>query len=318
MRGAVMSFNSYSSLHIFAQIAGSLSFKEAAGALHLTQSALSHRIRKLEQELGFPLFVRQTRKIALTAEGERLYRQVSRHFAAVSHEIDDIRHQALSGTLEVGSTPTFAQHWLVPRLRAFYRQHPELGVYLRSKGSRVDFALHPADIWIDYGDGHYPGLESQKLFDEVLMPVCSPTYADEMGLRDNPARLAACLLLHDIESIQPSDPQSEWRGWLTSHGLDAGLCRHHYSFTHYDAAIIGACSGLGVAMGRYQLARELVARGQLIFPFDHSHHQGLGYYVVTRKDFAEHPKVRAFMDWLLCEAASHGRVSPPCHRPVIE
>ena len=70
-----MSFNSYSSLHIFAQIAGSLSFKEAAGALHLTQSALSHRIRKLEQELGFPLFVRQTRKIALTAEGERLYRQ---------------------------------------------------------------------------------------------------------------------------------------------------------------------------------------------------------------------------------------------------
>ena len=104
-----MSFSSFTSLHIFAQIAGCLSFKEAAEALHLTQSALSHRIRKLEQELGFQLFVRQTRRIALTPEGERLYRQVSRHFGSVCHEIEDIRHQALRGSLEIGSTPTFAQ-----------------------------------------------------------------------------------------------------------------------------------------------------------------------------------------------------------------
>lgn len=301
-----MNFSSYSSLHIFAHIAGCLSFKEAAETLHLTQSALSHRIRKLEQELGFPLFVRQTRKIALTGEGERLYRQVSRHFAAVSHEIEDIRHQALRGTLEVGSTPTFAQHWLVPRLRRFYGQHPELSLHLRSKGSRVDFALHPADLWLDYGDGHYPGLESQKLLDEVLMPVCSPAYAEERGLLEAPERLVDCLLLHDVESIQQSDPRSEWRGWLAANGLEADLCPHHYSFTHYDAAIIGAAAGLGVAMGRYQLARELVARGQLIFPFDTSYDQGLGYYVVTRKDFADLPKVRAFIAWLQQEIGQAG------------
>ncbi len=232
-----MSFSSFTSLHIFAQIAGCLSFKEAAEALHLTQSALSHRIRKLEQELGFQLFVRQTRRIALTPEGERLYRQVSRHFGSVCHEIEDIRHQALRGSLEIGSTPTFAQHWLVPRLKGFYGLHPELSLHLRSKGSRVDFALHPADLWIDYGDGHYPG-------------------------------------------------------------LDEGSCRHHYSFTHYDAAISGARSGLGVAMGRYQLARDLVARGELIFPFDTTYHQGLGYHVVTRREFVDVPKVRAFVDWL--------------------
>jgi LysR family transcriptional regulator, D-serine deaminase activator len=293
-----MSFSSFTSLHIFAQIAGCLSFKEAAEALHLTQSALSHRIRKLEQELGFQLFVRQTRRIALTPEGERLYRQVSRHFGSVCHEIDDIRHQALRGTLEIGSTPTFAQHWLVPRLRRFYDSHPELSLQLRSKGSRVDFALHPADVWIDYGDGHYPGLESQLLLDEVLMPVCSPAYAEAMRLQDAPARLADCLLLHDVESIRQSDPRSEWRGWLTEAGLDADTGRHHYGFTHYDAAIIGARSGLGVAMGRYQLARALVARGELVFPFDTSYHQGLGYHVVTRREFAEVAKVRAFITWL--------------------
>ena len=181
-----MSFSSFTSLHIFAQIAGCLSFKEAAEALHLTQSALSHRIRKLEQELGFQLFVRQTRRIALTPEGERLYRQVSRHFGSVCHEIEDIRHQALRGSLEIGSTPTFAQHWLVPRLKGFYGLHPELSLHLRSKGSRVDFALHPADLWIDYGDGHYPGLDSLPLLDEVLMPVCSPAYAEQMGLLEAP------------------------------------------------------------------------------------------------------------------------------------
>ena len=293
-----MSFSSFTSLHIFAQIAGCLSFKEAAEALHLTQSALSHRIRKLEQELGFQLFVRQTRRIALTPEGERLYRQVSRHFGSVCHEIDDIRHQALRGSLEIGSTPTFAQHWLVPRLKGFYGLHPELSLHLRSKGSRVDFALHPADLWIDYGDGHYPGLDSLPLLDEVLMPVCSPAYAEQMGLLEAPERLAACLLLHDVESIPQSDPRSEWRGWLAAAGIDEGSCRHHYSFTHYDAAISGARSSLGVAMGRYQLARDLVARGELIFPFDTTYHQGLGYHVVTRREFVDVPKVRAFVDWL--------------------
>lgn len=299
-----MTFANFTSLQVFAQIAGCLSFKEAAEALHLTQSALSHRIRKLEQELGFQLFVRQTRRIALTAEGERLYRQVSRHFAAVCHEIDDIRHQALRGSLEVGSTPTFAQHWLVPRLRRFYDRHPELSLYLRSKGSRVDFALHPADLWIDYGDGHYPGLDSQRLLDEVLMPVCSPAYARQMGLLTDPTRLADCLLLHDVESIRQSDPHSEWRGWLATAGLPADLARQHYSFTHYDAAIIGARSGLGVAMGRYQLARELVARGELVFPFDTAYDQGLGYHLVTRKEFGELPRVRAFLAWLGEEAAA--------------
>ncbi len=293
-----MPFASFSSLHIFAQIAACLSFKEAAEALHLTQSALSHRIRKLEQELGFQLFVRQTRRIALTPEGERLYREVSRHFASVCHEIEDIRHQALRGTLEVGSTPTFAQHWLVPRLGRFYQRHPDLGLQLRSKGSRVDFALHPADLWIDYGDGHYPGLDSRLLLDEVLLPVCSPAYAEQMGLLDAPERLAACLLLHDVESIRQSDPHSEWRGWLAAAGLPAETGRHHYSFTHYDAAIIGARAGLGVAMGRFQLARELVARGELIFPFDTPYDQGLGYHVVTRREFSALPRVRAFLDWL--------------------
>ena len=189
-----MSFSSFTSLHIFAQIAGCLSFKEAAEALHLTQSALSHRIRKLEQELGFQLFVRQTRRIALTPEGERLYREVSRHFASVCHEIEDIRHQALRGTLEVGSTPTFAQHWLVPRLGRFYQRHPDLGLQLRSKGSRVDFALHPADLWIDYGDGHYPGLDSRLLLDEVLLPVCSRLMPSRWGcsMRRNGWRRACC------------------------------------------------------------------------------------------------------------------------------
>ena len=130
------------------------------------------------------------------------------------------------------------------------------------------------------------------------MPVCSPAYAEQMGLLEAPERLANCLLLHDVESIPQSDPRSEWRGWLTAAGIAEGSCRHHYSFTHYDAAIIGACSGVGVAMGRYQLARDLVARGELIFPFDTTYHQGLGYHVVTRREFVDVPKVRAFVDWL--------------------
>ena len=95
-------------------------------------------------------------------------------------------------------------------------------------------ALHPADLWLDYGDGHYPGLDSQPLLDEVLLPVCSPAYAQQMGLLADPGRLADCLLLHDVESIRQSDPHSEWRGWLAAAGLPADLARQHYSFTSYN------------------------------------------------------------------------------------
>lgn len=293
-----MVFQDFSSLYIFERIAHLLSFKEAASSLNLTQSALSHRIRKLEKDLGFQLFERQTRRIALTLEGERLYHVIAHHFSAVKNEIDGIQNQALHGKLEIGSTPTFAQYWLAPRLSSFYRAYPELDLHIRSKGSRVNFSLYPADLWIDYGDGNYPNLTVTPLMDEVLMPVCTQQYADTMGLIDHPERLTECLLLHDVESIDQNDPKSEWRGWLEQEGLRVDTCHHHYSFTHYDTAIIAARSGLGIAMGRYQLAKSLVERGDLIFPFDAAYSQGLGYYVIHRNDMAEFPRIKAFCQWL--------------------
>lgn len=293
-----MSFQNFNSLYFFERVAEHLSFKHAAQELHLTQSALSHRIRKLEQELGFKLFVRHTRKITLTEEGKRLYQQISQNFSLISNEINDISQGALHGELSIGSTPTFAQHWLAPRLIDFYRLYPQLNLQICSKGSRVDFNLHPAELWIDYGDGHYPHLSVTHLMDEVLMPVCSPNYAERMKLWDHPDRLQECLLLHNVESIEQTDRQSEWRGWLANHDLQSRSLNAGYSFTHYDSAIIAACSGLGVAMGRYQLARPLVERGELVFPFDSAYNQNLGYYAVTRNEFSELARVKAFCQWL--------------------
>jgi LysR family transcriptional regulator, D-serine deaminase activator len=296
-----MAFTDFTSLFFFERVARCQSFKLAAEELHLTQSALSHRIRTLESRLGFVLFTRQTRQIRLTAEGERLFLLLNRNFAAVTDEVEDIRFNALRGTLSVGCTPTFAQHWLAPRLVSFHHRYPDLSLQLRSKGSRVDFNLYPSDLWIDYGDGHYPGLSVTLLFDEVLLPVCSPDYARQMQLHDTPAALYDCLLLHDVESIEQSDYRWEWRSWFAQAGL--GRLEHcrEYNFTHYDAAIIAARSGLGVAMGRYRLAKPLLDQGELTAPFDTVLNPGLAYYLVARKDRIQQPRAHAFRTWIMDE-----------------
>jgi len=298
-----MAFSDFTSLYFFERVARCLSFKLAAEELHLTQSALSHRVRTLEARLGFVLFTRQTRRIELTAEGERLFLLLNRNFAAVADEIEDIRFNALRGTLSVGCTPTFAQHWLAPRLPSFQQRYPDLSLQLRSKGSRVDFNLYPSDVWIDYGDGHYPGLAVTPLLAETLLPVCSPDYAQRMGLAGRPTALYDCLLLHDVESIEQSDYRWEWRGWCAQAGLDDPERCREYSFTHYDAAIIAARAGLGVAMGRYQLARPLLESGELTAPFDVVYDPGLAYALVAHKDRMEQPRARAFRAWLMDEVA---------------
>ena len=167
-------------LHTFEVTASHLSFTRAAEDLHLTQGAVSHRIRHLEELLGFRLFIRMTRKLALTQEGERLLATLSRSLRQISDEIEDIREQDLRGLLHIGIAPTLAQLWLMPRLADFQRSWPSLNLKLKVRAGVVDFHEEQVDLAIYYGNGSLRrplsgAVDARTLTARLLPGICAAT-----------------------------------------------------------------------------------------------------------------------------------------------
>ena len=144
-------------LQTFEVTARHLSFTLAAHEMNLTQGAVSHRIRRLEMHIGFRLFIRMTRKLALTEEGKRLLATLSHSLRAINDEIEDIRDQDLRGTLHIGIAPTLAHLWLMPRLPRFQAQWPGLNLQFRVRAGVMDFNEERVDLAIYYGATRYPG-----------------------------------------------------------------------------------------------------------------------------------------------------------------
>jgi len=186
-------------LHTFEIAALHMSFTKAANTLSLTQGAVSQRIRTLESILGFRLFIRMTRKLQLTEDGERLLGVLAHSLKRISDEIEDIRVKGLRGTLSVGLPPTFAFMWLMPRLPAFTRRWPGLNINFRVRAGLVDFNLERVDVAIYYSNQKYPDLYCERLSDEILMPVCIPSLASK--IRQARKWLPEIPFIHTSESV---------------------------------------------------------------------------------------------------------------------
>ncbi len=183
-------------LQTFEVTARHLSFTLAAHEMNLTQGAVSHRIRRLEMHIGFRLFIRMTRKLALTEEGKRLLATLSHSLRAINDEIEDIRDQDLRGTLHIGIAPTLAHLWLMPRLPRFQAQWPGLNLQFRVRAGVMDFNEERVDLAIYYGATRYPDLYQQRLMAESLLPVCSPRYRQQYRPLSGGARLDPCVRIH--------------------------------------------------------------------------------------------------------------------------
>ena len=294
-------------MHFFLCAAQLRSFTKAAKELCVTQGAVSHRIRQLEEQLGFPLFHRFPRKIMLTGEGERLYHILSGPMWDLENEIRRIRHLGLTGSLMLHCPPSMAGIWLMPRLVRFQALHPGIDVHVRCRNDLVDFEQDTVDIALTYGSGLYPGLHVRPLMRERLMPVCAPDYAARHDFRNKGAMaLAGCTLLHDNMPWPNAQYFSEWQAWAGHMGL-AGLdvCRG-YSFDRSELALLAAEKGLGVAMGRGQLVRDALVAGRLSAPLPEEMEAPQAYYAVVRREDAERPRIHAFLHWLLAETLQPG------------
>lgn len=287
------------SLHTFVAVGRHMSFTKAAEELCLTPGAVSHRIRGLEETLGFPLFHRFTRRIGFTPQGGMLFSVLDRSLGEIAAQIRTIDNQKLNGELTVTCPPSFANVWLMDRLPDFRRRFPGINIHLYSRNDLVDFEHEPVDLAIYYGSSNHPGLHVTLLLEESMSPVCSPAFADAHGLWGDSRRLKDCVFLHDNTPIPGAPPYSEWQNWADAAGVGDLPFSRCYSFDRWELAIRGAMQGMGIAMGRSVLIRDFLFQGELVQPFPLRILSLSSYSVVSRQEDVATPRIAVFRDWLL-------------------
>lgn len=292
-----------SGLHYFACAGKHLSFSKAAEELHLTPSAISYRIKQLEEQLGFALFHRFSRHIVFTSEGKSLYATLSTPLSEIRAGIRHICNQEMEGSLVLSCTPSFAGNWLIPRLRSFTAACPGIDIHLRCRSDLVDFETENVDLAVYYGEGHHPELHVVPLMAEELTPVCSAEYANRYGLHESAEGLRDCVLLHDSSPWPNAQYFSEWSIWANWAGLTHLDVQRGCSFDRSELAVNCARQGLGVAIGRMRLMKGLLEEKALVAPFAPACPSPQKYYLVCTHERAESLRSVCFARWIAQEVA---------------
>lgn len=297
---------SLNALQAFEAAARHLSFTLAARELGVTQTAVSHQVRGLEENLNTALFRRGPRGVVLTQEGERWAAELAVVFARLREANSRLRQPADAArpAVSVSIIPSFAARWLVPRLGRFLVSHPDVDVRVSASERLVDFALEPVDIGIRYGPGKYPGLVSTKLADDALIAVAAPSVAAK-HTRWSLAHLSAENLLHD-------DFPDAWSRWFEAcaRTLPRGLRKSQ--LTDSSMLVEAVVRGQGVGLARWSLAMDEIELGRLVLPFPEvpALPTGLSYHVVAPRESLRRKPVAEFRSWVLDEARALRPLAP--------
>lgn len=284
-------------LRAFEAAARHRSFTRAAGELHVTQAAISHQVRQLEDWLGLKLFERSGHALTLTAEGKAYLPDLTDALDRLAAATARLAGNTLEGSLRITVLPSFASKWLMPRLARFRSACPDIDLQLTSSTALCDFSQNDYDMGIRLGLGRWPGLHADLIAHESLSPVCSPSLVADAAPLQTPSDLRRHTLLHD----QPRDAWQRWFEMAGVTGIDAGAGP---GFSDSSMVLQAAIEGHGIALGRLFLASADIAAGKLIRPFAQSLPNDFSYWLVCPKSSLEKPRVAAFRRWLLHEAAS--------------
>ncbi|HEY6723262.1 MAG TPA: LysR family transcriptional regulator, partial [Polyangiaceae bacterium] len=245
---------SLDALGAFREVARHKSFSRAARALHVTPSAVSHRIAELESQLGVELFVRTTRSVQLTPVARDLLSSVDEGLRHIHEGLSRVSQVGESSALTVSCSTSFAIRFLLPRLGEFRQAHPELEVHVATDDGIADPRRDDIDICIRYGGGIYSGLWALRLSTEWVFPVCSPEYQRRSKLRAPADLIRAVLVHHDVLGDHPG--RVDWERWLARAGLDREHGRRGTHYSHAHMALSAALGGEGVALGRTSLVKD--------------------------------------------------------------
>lgn len=283
----------------FEAVARRRSFAVAAAELHLTASAISHQIARLESDLGVKLFERSAHGVRLSVAGEQYLERVAGALKAIASATDDLR-QGVGNSLYVHSAPTLASLWLMPRLRRFAEAHPDISLNLSAAHTHSDFALGQADLDIRYGVPQWGDLVVEPLFEERIVPLASPAFIREHRLK----RIAQLL---DVPLIQSNVSVVQWSDWLKRFGDLRAPDRYSLRFDRAQMSLDAATQGLGVALESATNAEQHLAEGKLkpVFGLDKAI-KVKAHFAVYPARHARRPPVEAFLAWLHGEAARSG------------
>ena len=293
---------SLNGLRAFEAAARHLSFTLAASELNVTQTAISHQIRRLEEELGIRLFIRQNRALALTPEARDYLPGVRAAFNDLRLATDRLLRKDDDKVLTVSTIASLAAKWLLPRLTDFQESHPGIDVRITTSTSLVDFQRDNVDAAIRYGRGQWPGVRADWLMADELFPVCSPSLLQG----DKPLRTPGDLKDHVLLHTNNSD---DWRLWLTAAGLATGMSQQPgITFDMTFMTVQAAIDGMGVAMGRTSYVQDDIAKGRLVVPFRIALPSNAGFYLVSPDGRRESAKLAAFRQWLIAatQNKAHG------------
>lgn len=291
-----------SALRFFEAAGRHLSFKKAAEELNITPGAVSHGIAALEQALGAPLFVRETRKLTLTPEGADFLPYVAEAFSLIAIGARRLPGHAGGRPIAVSCAPTFASRWLLPRLAAFRERWPGVQVTVNTSSRRVGFPVDGFDLAIRLSRASQAGESWCRLFSERFLPVCAPALRARVVDGDGRFDPRAAPLIH-VTSVS-----EDWAAWAAAAGVDwvappdgeggEGGLRVDTIQLALDAAV----AGLGVALGRRPFVDRELAEGALVAVGPEVEAPESAYWLVGVEGADRRPDLRAFRRWLVAQA----------------
>lgn len=269
-------------------------FARAGEELHLTASAVSHHVRRLESRLGVVLFQRHARGVSLTPEGRALADSAGSALTDIESVVTTLRApQDERDRLRIATLHSLLYTWLMPRLARFAHANPRVRLALETGIEPSRFDEGGPDVAIRHGAGHWPGLTSHHLMDDGLFPVASPKLPG-LAKITKPAQIAQLPLIHDLA-------RQGWSDWFRGAGVQSAKFTERHSFVDSTDALQAAACGMGAALARTQIAEPYLASGQLVKLPGPEITSRWNYYVVYPSHRPLRPIARRFVDWMLNE-----------------
>ena len=300
---------SLGNLRAFEAVARRASFSEAARELFVTQSAISRQIKGLEDELGAALFVRGTRRVEMTQSGRVLLRAVEASLSTIDAGVRQIRASHSRRRVSVTTFASFGSLWLLPRIEAFQREHPDIDIRVSATDAIADLDDPDLDLALRYCSSAQASPHAVRLFGEVLTPVVSRSLAAQIAAGEAAAlSKPADLVRHTLAEEDDTKTSTEylsWRHWLTLHD-QPGLQPRRWLYLNFTyQQVQAALAGHGVALARIALVFEALQRGELVEPFGVAGRidSPYAYWLIVAPASRARPEVVQFCAWVLAQAS---------------
>ena len=306
-------------LRAFEAVARHLNFRAASEELALTQSAVSRQIQGLEEDVGVSLFLRHTRAVELTSAGAQLLRAVVPSLERIDGTVRMIRQSAGRKSVAISTWASFASMWLIPRLEAFQREHPDIDIRIDATDAPVDLDTTDVDLALRYSrlPAHLPA-QAQRLFGEQLTPVVSPWLLKSGPRLENAQDLARFALIEASDAHRTQHMEwLSWQRWFDMQGLMRFEPKRWLYFNYAHQIVQAALTGQGVALARMPLVAESLASGDLVEVLPNQRLDSpMAYWLIVGPRSAGRPEVQAFCRWIEAQAAQTreaiGGVPPTC------